>query len=63
MSLKVGDHVYIDGTREEGTVKDARPHDVLVRVVVPGGHEDRTYAHEALRLDPKMSEVSKFVDH
>ena len=61
--LKVGDRVYIDGTREEGTVKAVHPHEILVRVKVPGGHEDRKYAHEDLRLDPTMSEASRFIDH
>jgi len=61
--LKVGDKVYIDGTREEGIVKEVHPHEILVRVTVPGGHEDRKYAHEDLRLDPTMDEISKFVDH
>jgi hypothetical protein len=63
MSLKVGDRVYIDGTNEEGTVKDVHPHEILVRVKVAGGHEDRKYAHEDLRLDPTMGEASKFIDH
>lgn len=61
--LKVGDRVYIDGTKEEGTVRAVHPHEILVRVVVAGGHEDRKYALEDLRRDPTMSEVSKFVDH
>ena len=61
--LKVGDRVFIDGTKEEGTVKEVHPHQALVRVVVPGGHEDRKYALEDLRLDPTMDEVAKFVDH
>jgi hypothetical protein len=61
--LKVGDHVYIDGTREEGTVKAVHPHEILVRVTVSGGHEDRKYAHEDLRRDPTMDEASKFIDH
>jgi hypothetical protein len=63
MSLKVGDRVFIDGTREEGTVKDVHPHEIVVRVEVSGGHEDRKYAHEDLRLDPTMNEASKFYDH
>jgi hypothetical protein len=63
MLLKAGDRVYIDGTNEEGTVKDVHPHEVLVRVKVAGGHEDRKYAHEDLRLDPTMNEASKFIDH
>lgn len=61
--MKVGDRVFIDGTKEEGIVKDVHPHAILVRVQVPGGHEDRKYALEDLRLDPTMEEVSKFVDH
>jgi len=61
--LKPGDRVYIDRTSEEGTVKDVRPHEILVRVKVAGGHEDRKYAHEDLRLDPTMKEASDFYDH
>jgi hypothetical protein len=61
--LKIGDRVYIDGTNEEGTVREEHPHEILVRVKVSGGHEDRKYAHEDLRLDPTMGEVSNFVDH
>jgi hypothetical protein len=61
--LKAGDRVYIDGTKEEGTVKDVHPHEVVVRVEVAGGHEERKYAHEDLRLDPTMKEASKFIDH
>ncbi len=61
--LKPGDHVYINGTHEEGTVKDVHPHEIVVRVKVPGGHEERKYALEALRLDPTLGEASKFVDH
>jgi hypothetical protein len=44
MLLKSGDKVYIDSTREEGTVKEVHPHGILVRVKVPGGHEDRREA-------------------
>ncbi|HZY96481.1 MAG TPA: hypothetical protein VFE35_05220 [Candidatus Cybelea sp.] len=61
--LKPGDKVYIDGTKEEGTVREVHPHEILVRVKVAGGHEDRKYAHEDLRLDPTLNEVSKFYDH
>lgn len=61
--LKVGDRVFIDGTNEEGSVKEVHPHEIVVRVNVPGGHEDRKYAHEALRLDPTLDEVSHYVDH
>jgi hypothetical protein len=61
--LKAGDAVYIDGTNERGTVREVHPHEILVRVKVPGGHEDRKYAHEDLRLDPTLPEVSKFYDH
>ena len=61
--LKAGDRVYIDGTNEEGTVKEVHPHEIVVRVKVPGGHQERKYAHEDLRLDPTMDEASKFIDH
>ncbi len=61
--MKAGDKVFIDGTNEEGVVRAVHPHEVVVRVGVSGGHEERTYANEALRLDPTMSEVSKYVDH
>ena len=61
--LKVGDRVRIDASAEEGTVKEVHPHEILVRVEVPGGHEDRKYAHEDLRLEPTMSEASKYIDH
>jgi hypothetical protein len=61
--LKAGDRVYIDGTKEEGTVKAVHPHEILVRVEVPGGHEERKFALEDLRLDPTMKEASKFIDH
>jgi len=61
--LKAGDKVFIDGTNEEGVVRAVHPHEVVVRVAVSGGHEERTYANEALRLDPTMSEVSRYVDH
>lgn len=61
--LKVGDKVYIDGTTEEGIVKAVHPHEIVVRVEVAGGHEERKYAHEDLRLDPTMGEASHFIDH
>jgi hypothetical protein len=61
--LKAGDRVYIDGTKEEGTVKEVHPHEVIVRVKTTQGHEDRKYAHEDLRLDPTTTEPSGFIDH
>ncbi len=61
--LKVGDRVFIDGTSEEGTVKEVHPHDVVVRVKTTQGHEERRYSYEDLRLDPTMGEVSDYVDH
>lgn len=61
--LKAGDRVFIDGTREEGTVKEVHPHEVVVRVKTVQGHEERRYTYENLRLDPTMNEVSDFVDH
>ena len=35
--LKAGDKVYIDGTKEEGIVKEVHPHEVLVRVQTSRG--------------------------
>ncbi len=61
--LKAGDHVYIDGTTDEGVVKEVHAHEVLVRVTVPGGHEERKFAYESLRLDPTLDEASHFIDH
>jgi hypothetical protein len=61
--LKAGDKVFIDGTNEEGIVKDVHAHEVVVRVRTPDGHAERKYPHESLRLDPTMSEASRFVDH
>ncbi len=61
--LKVGDRVFIDGSNEEGTVKEVHPHDVVVRVKTAQGHDERRYSYEDLRLDPTMGEVSNYVDH
>ncbi|MGA7356216.1 MAG: hypothetical protein WA431_15725 [Candidatus Cybelea sp.] len=61
--FKPGDRVYIDGSNEEGTVKDVHPHEVVVRVKLADGHEERKYAYEDLRLDPTLQEISKYYDH
>ena len=61
--LKAGDRVYIDGTHEEGTVKEVHAHEAIVRVKTAAGHEERRYAHESLRLDPTMKEATGFIDH
>jgi hypothetical protein len=61
--MKVGDRVYIDGSKEEGTVREVHPHVIVVRVEVAGGHENRKYNKEDLRLDPTMDEASDFIDH
>lgn len=61
--LKPGDRVFIDGTNEEGTVKEIHPHEVVVRVKTTQGHEERKYTYEDLRLDPTLDEASRFVDH
>jgi hypothetical protein len=61
--LKAGDRVFIEGTNQEGVVKEVHAHEATVRVAVPGGHEERKFAHESLRLDPTLGEVSNFVDH
>jgi hypothetical protein len=44
-------------------VKEVTPHEVVVRIAVDGGHEERRYAYESLRLDPTMDEASGFIDH
>jgi hypothetical protein len=51
--FKAGDRVFIDGTREEGIVKEVHPHEVVVRVKAGDGHAERRYALEA----------SGFIDH
>jgi hypothetical protein len=61
--LKIGDHVYINGTDEEGTVKAVHPHEVLVTVNGANGHEDRKFSYESVRLDPTLGEASKYRDH
>lgn len=61
--LKIGDKVYINGTHDVGVVKAVHPHEAVVRVEVPGGHEERRYALEALRLDPTLDEISEYRDH
>ena len=63
MMLKVGDKVFINGTKDEGIVKEVHPHEAVVRVAVAGGHEERRYALEALRRDATLNEASNFYDH
>jgi len=60
--LKPGDRVFIEGTHEEGTVKEVHPHEALVRVRTATGSEERRYPHESLRLDPTMNEATGFID-
>ncbi len=61
--LKAGDRVFIEGTAEQGTVREVHAHEVLVRLEIAGGHEDRKFPYESLRLDPTMQEASNFIDH
>jgi hypothetical protein len=61
--LKPGDKVYINGTHEEGTVKEVHTHEVIVRLATPTGHEDRRFAYGAVRIDPTMAEATGFIDH
>jgi hypothetical protein len=58
MLLKPGDRVFIDGTHEEGAVTEVHPHEIVVRLKVPGGYEDRRFAREDLRLEPILNEAS-----
>ena len=54
--LRPGDRVFIYGTGEQGVVKQVHTNDVVVRVRTAAGHDDRTYAHESLRLAPRPAE-------
>jgi len=56
--LRPGDRVSIDWIGEEGFVTEVHTHDVIVRVRVPGGHDERSYAHESLRFIPVTSAPS-----
>jgi hypothetical protein len=61
--LKAGDRVFIDATKEVGTVKEVHPHEAIVRIKTTQGHEERRYAYEDLRIDPTMDEASGYIDH
>ncbi|MGD0471846.1 MAG: hypothetical protein ABSB70_01345 [Candidatus Velthaea sp.] len=53
----------IDWIGEEGFVTEVHTHDVIVRVCVPGGHDERSYAHESLRLVPATAAPSHLYAH
>jgi hypothetical protein len=61
--LQPGDRVSIDWIGEEGFVTEVHTHDVIVRVCVPGGHDERSYAHESLRLVPATAAPSHLYAH
>ena len=61
--LRPGDHVYIDGSGEEGVVKEVHTHEVIVQVQVAGGHDERKYAHDSLRFAPRTAEKAYFFAH
>ncbi|MGZ3497178.1 MAG: hypothetical protein ACXVAM_06715 [Vulcanimicrobiaceae bacterium] len=61
--FKIGDRVFIDGTQEEGTVKDIHGRTIIVRVSTSDGHEERRYVAEDLRLDPHHSKPTHFRDN
>jgi hypothetical protein len=63
LMLRRGDRVYIEGTFEEGIVKEVHTHNVIVRVLVTGGVDDRSYSHESLRFAPLMTEPSLLFAH
>lgn len=56
--LRPGDRVYINATGEEAFVTEVHTHDVVVLVRVPGGHDERRYAHESLRFAPAARALS-----
>jgi hypothetical protein len=57
--LRPGDRVSIEGTGEDGFVSEVHTHDVVVRVRVAGGYDERRYPHESLRFTPVMRETSQ----
>ncbi len=54
--LRPGDRVFINGTGEEGVVKQVHTNAVIVHVQVAGGHDERRYSHESLRFVPLTRE-------
>jgi len=60
--FKIGDRVFIDGTQEEGTIKDIHGHTIIVKVSTSEGHEQRRYVAEDLRLDTDHSKPTHFRD-
>jgi hypothetical protein len=56
--LRPGDRVLINGTGEEAYVHQVHTHEVIVRVIRPGGHDVRSYAHESLRFTPALETAS-----
>jgi hypothetical protein len=61
--LRPGDRVYINASGEEAFVIEVHTHDVVVRVRVPGGHDERRYAHESLRFAPATHAPSPLYAH
>ncbi len=57
--LRPGDRVFINGTAEEDYVREVHTNDVIVRVMRPGGYDERSYAHESLRFVPVVRMASK----
>ena len=61
--LRPGDRVSIDWIGEEGFVTEVHTHEIIVRVRVPGGHEERSYAPDSLRLVLSKAEPSHLYAH
>lgn len=58
--LKVGDHVSIPGEDLRGVVSGVHPHEIVVKLE---SGEHRKFAHESIRREPTLAEISDFVDH
>jgi hypothetical protein len=59
LMLRPGDRVYIRGTFEQGVVTEVHTHDVVVRVQLSDGHDERKYSHESLRFAPVIRDGSR----
>ncbi len=61
--LRPGDRVSIGWIGEEGFVTEVHTNDVIVRVRVPDGFDERSYSHESLRFLPVTPAPSSSYAH